>query len=299
MTVIDESLTAKGFTPQNQVPLVYGGPRTIDWYTIHHWGSFGQTHDGVNNFFVNGPGGTSAHFNVSGGRINCLVNPWDAAWHAGNALGNRTSVGFECRPEGSDADYAAVAETLAFMNATYGKKPLRPHNYWYPTACPGAWDLARLDKMAQTYTAPTPTPIAPKPPTGEIVDLKYIRDNSTKRISLGAGSQVFLPESDNTSNWNLAGDGLGIGYYDCNLYFRGEGLATGQSLQVQVFIRTNDGNLSGYFPVEIKGDDDGFFAGTVPFKSPLLASARLEVAVKASSACVITNYGADKYVFIK
>ena len=77
--IIDESLNAKGFTPGDQVP-----NRTIEKIYIHHWGTFGQTHDGVNNFFVNGPGQTSAHYVVSAGRANCLVSPGDVAWHAGS-----------------------------------------------------------------------------------------------------------------------------------------------------------------------------------------------------------------------
>jgi hypothetical protein len=299
MTVIDESLTAKGFTPQNQVPLVYGRSRTIDFYTIHWWGSYGQTHDGVNNFFVNGPGLTSAHFTASANRLNCLVNPWDAAWHAGNAYGNAASVGIECRPEGSDGDYATIAELLSFLFDTYGRKPLRPHRYWQATACPGNYDLARLERMALAYKAPVPKPpaIKPKPPTGEVMDLKYVRDNIVAPVSLSANSQVFL--KDGGYDWNLAADGLGLGYYDCALFLRGTGLEDGESISVQVFIKTADGNLSGYYPVEIHGSTNGTFEGTIPFKSPLLASASLLVAVKSTTDCVLTNYGADKYVFIK
>lgn len=162
MTTIDESQTAKGYTPAASVPLVYGQPRTIKSITIHHWGLFGQTHDGVVDFFVNGPGATSAHFVASAGRINCLVNPADAAWHAGNATGNATSIGIECRPEGSDGDYSTVAELVRYLRAEYGAGlPLIPHRNWQATACPGIWDLDRLDALAAgtigAASAPTPT----------------------------------------------------------------------------------------------------------------------------------------------
>lgn len=149
MTAIDESLTAKGFTPAARVPAVYGRKRTIESITIHHWGLRGQTHDGVNNFFVHGPGTTSAHFVVSAGRINCLVSPEDAAWHAGNAVGNATSIGIECRPEASDGDYETVAELVRYLRDTYGANlPLIPHRNWQATACPGIWDLDRINLMA-------------------------------------------------------------------------------------------------------------------------------------------------------
>lgn len=148
MTTINESLTAKGYTPAASVPQVFGRARTIDGIVIHHWGVTGQSHDGVVNFFVNGPGATSAHFVVSAGRIHCLVNPADAAWHSGNAVGNATTIGIECRPEATDADYATVAELVAFLRDEYGNLPLSPHRQWQATACPGVWDLARIDQLA-------------------------------------------------------------------------------------------------------------------------------------------------------
>jgi hypothetical protein len=148
MTFINESLTAKGFTPASLVPAAFGRPRTIEGIVIHHWGVTGQRHDDVVKFFVDGPGSTSAHFVVSAGRIDCLVSPTDAAWHSGNAVGNATTIGIECRPEATDADYATVAELIRYLRNEYGDLPLSPHRQWNATACPGVWDLARLDRLA-------------------------------------------------------------------------------------------------------------------------------------------------------
>lgn len=165
MTVIDESLTAKGYTPAASVPAAFGTRRTIEGIVIHHWGVTGQSHDGVVNFFVNGPGQTSAHYVVSAGRIHCLVSPEDAAWHCPGK--NASTIGIECRPEATDADYATVAELIRTLRAQYGNLPLSRHRDWYNTACPGVWDLARLDALASgaistTQSATiTPTP-APK-----------------------------------------------------------------------------------------------------------------------------------------
>lgn len=147
--IIDESLTAKGYTPAALVPTVFLEPRTEESDTIHHWGALGQTHDGVVDFFVNGPGQTSAHFVVSDGRVTCLVSPADAAWHTGTAHGNATSIGIECRPEATDGDYATVASLLRWLRG--GKdRPLYPHNHWFNTACPGVWDLDRLNTLITT-----------------------------------------------------------------------------------------------------------------------------------------------------
>lgn len=146
MTTIDESRTAKGFTPAASVPAAFGQPRTIEGIVIHHWGLPGQTHDGVVDFFVNGPGETSAHFVVSAGRITCLVSPVDAAWHCPGK--NATTIGIECRPEATDADYATVAELVAWLRSEYGALPLSKHRDWYATACPGVWDLNRINALA-------------------------------------------------------------------------------------------------------------------------------------------------------
>jgi N-acetylmuramoyl-L-alanine amidase CwlA len=147
MTTIDESKTAKGFTPAALVPAAFGQPRTLEGVVIHHWGLPGQTHDGVVDFFVNGPGETSAHFVVSAGRITCLVAPEDAAWHCPGK--NATHIGIECRPEATAADYATVAELVAWLRATYALPlPLSKHRDWYNTACPGVWDLDRINALA-------------------------------------------------------------------------------------------------------------------------------------------------------
>jgi hypothetical protein len=146
-TVIDESLTAKGFTAAANVP-----NRTYEAIFIHHWGALGQTHDGVNNFFVNGPGQTSPHYVASDGRVNCLVSDPDVAWHSGVWDWNIKSLGIECRPEATDGDYITVAALIYFLRQIHGDLPLKPHRSVYSTDCPGIWDLDRLDSLAQNNT---------------------------------------------------------------------------------------------------------------------------------------------------
>ena len=200
---INETLTAKGFTPAAQVPQVYGGPRTIESITIHHWGVPGQTHSGVVNFFVHGPGKTSAHFVSSGaGGTHCLVSPKDAAWHAGNARGNRTSIGIECRPEASDEDYREVGALVGWLRSQYGAAlPLVPHRDWQATLCPGKWDLARINREAQyvpvvlPVSTPSPAPAAPSvtpPAAGWVKDPHWVVDpgNTLGQIAAHYGVSV-------------------------------------------------------------------------------------------------------------
>ena len=155
MTTINDSYTAKGFTPAALVPTWFGARRTIDEIVIHHWGLTGQTHQGVVDFFCkNGPGTTSAHFVVSAGRIDCIVSPEDAAWHCPGK--NATTIGIECRPEATDEDYATVAELVRHLRGQYGPLPLSRHRDWYPTACPGVWDINRVDRLASGSAAIAP-----------------------------------------------------------------------------------------------------------------------------------------------
>lgn len=174
---IDESLNDTEFTPAGSVAGVFGTPRRYESITIHHWGSFGQTHDGVVDFFVNRNGATSAHFVASDNRIHCLVSPQDASWAAGNAYGNATSIHIEARPEATDGDYRTISWLVNFLRSHYGENlPLKHHREWSATACPGIWDLSRVDREARAWggeTAPAPaiTPqavaAAPVPVAGQ------------------------------------------------------------------------------------------------------------------------------------
>lgn len=199
MTTINESHTAKGYTPAAYVKSVFGQARTIESITIHHWGVFGQKHDDVVRFFESGPGTTSAHFVVSAGRIDCLVSPVDAAWHAGSAKGNATSIGIECHPEATPEDYETVAELIRFLRTAYGNLPLIPHRQWHATACPGIWDLAKLDKLAKVQAAVSPesstvTPNTPTP-TKEGKMLVITQSKGDPAIWIGDGvSRRHIPD---------------------------------------------------------------------------------------------------------
>jgi hypothetical protein len=222
----------------------------------------------------------------------------DTAWHAGNAKGNASSIGIECRPEGSDGDYATIAELIRFLRDTYGSDlPLIPHRYWQSTACPGTYDLARLNNMANALNPVTPKPIPPTVPQETDMKLEYVADRINTKVSLAANTSVTL--KDGKDDWNLAADGLGLGYYDCDVFVRGVGLKDGESITVQPFIVAGS-KRSGYFPQEIHGSTDGKFDGNIRFKTPLLSTARVEIDIKTSgTGVVVQSYGADKYVFVK
>ena len=117
--------------------------------TIHHWGSRGQKFDNVVNWLCQKRAGTSAHYVVEAGKVACIVDPDRRAWHAGNSRGNHESIGIECRPEATEGDYATVAALVADLRAVYGNIPLRRHKDWTSTACPGVWDIGKIDRLAR------------------------------------------------------------------------------------------------------------------------------------------------------
>lgn len=157
--VLQEQYTSNNFTPAAQVPAVFDGyQRDVQYITIHHWGVNGQQFDVVRNFLCTNTTPTSAHFVVQAGLVACIVDPDDAAWHAGNARGNAQSIGIECHPEATDGDYQTIGELVAYLRGIYGDVPLVPHNYWTSTACPGDYDLGRIDSIARGVTTPAITP---------------------------------------------------------------------------------------------------------------------------------------------
>ena len=141
--------------------------------TIHHWGSRGQEFDNVVNWLCQKRAGTSAHYVVEAGKVACIVDPDRRAWHAGNSRGNHESIGIECRPEATEGDYATVAALVADLRAVYGNIPLKRHKDWTSTACPGVWDIGKIDRLARGVkpsvpsvstggaSVPAPKPAAP------------------------------------------------------------------------------------------------------------------------------------------
>lgn len=197
---IDESVTAVNYTPEALCKQVFGYKRELKYITIHHWGAEGQSYDGVMNFLAGeNSRQASIHFIAMDGRVNCLVSPTDVAWHAGNPLGQATSIGIECRPEATDGDYQTVAELVKWIRDNYGDLPLVPHNYWFNTSCPGKWDLDRIDRLARSIgsaPAPEPAPNSPAlPPEVKLASRFMARTPET-------GDAVWL--SDGIHRWHVA-----------------------------------------------------------------------------------------------
>jgi hypothetical protein len=187
----------------------------IEGITIHHWGADGQTHDGVVSYLCRPGATTSAHYVASAGRVSCIVDPDDTAWHAGDWDANLRQIGIECRPEMSEGDIATVAELIHDLRATYGPLPLAPHSRWTATACPGRWaaQLDALSRRADGLTgggaAPTPTPTPARPQIDE--DGLWGAD-TTGRLQQIAGTPADRAVSSQSSAWRASLAGCTTGW---------------------------------------------------------------------------------------
>lgn len=147
----------------------------VQYIVIHWWGDprTRPSFDGVVNWFKTGGGRNSAHFVIEGGRVTQMVELKNTAWHAGNWTANLRSVGLELNPRASDADYEQAAAVIMQLRAVYGDIPLRRHKDVSnkPTACPGTYDLARLDRLARRQALPPAKPVATTPPPASALQL--------------------------------------------------------------------------------------------------------------------------------
>lgn len=176
-----------------------GGIRGI---TIHHWGDpvQGPTAEGVVSHLCNPAAQVSAHFVATGTgrRVWQLVDDQNTAWHAGNWTGNITTIGIECDPRCRDEDYDVVAELVADLWRYYGKLPLYPHKNWVATACPGNYDLGRIQREAEAKLNP-PAPEPEKLVWANITPVKLVtRNDLTYVVDVVSGANQGNPLSKGT-----------------------------------------------------------------------------------------------------
>jgi hypothetical protein len=131
---------------------------------VHHWGDPAQrpTFESTINYLVYGGASRTAsvHYVAEAGRVACLLDPdTQLSWGQGDGAygeGNNYYLSLELNPRASDGDYQTASELIRELRAAFGNLPLRPHNYFTATQCPGVWDLARLDRLARESPAPAP-----------------------------------------------------------------------------------------------------------------------------------------------
>lgn len=158
-------------SPNFGYPMGVRGQNRPEKIVIHHWGSDRSTFAGSISWLCNPASEVSAHFVASAGKVACLVNLTDAAWHAGESWHNQHSIGIECNPRCSDDDMQTVAILVAGLWKIYGKLPVIGHRDVVSTNCPGRWypRLAELTAMAEAaYNGGASVPVPEDKPAAQI-----------------------------------------------------------------------------------------------------------------------------------
>lgn len=148
----ETQFTSGNATPGSQVYATWGRGRTIEAIAIHWWGDPNQnpSYENTVSYLCRDGGTSSAHLVATGTgrRVAQLVDFGDAAWATNSA--NPYTIAIECDPRCRDEDYDVVAELIAQIRDAFGDLPLVPHKQFVATACPGNYDLGRLDRLART-----------------------------------------------------------------------------------------------------------------------------------------------------
>lgn len=191
------------------------GGRAILYIVIHHWDDPDKnpTFDGVVAWFKNPNSWVSAHYVVEAGRVACMVNESDTAWHAGDGEMNRTSIGIECNPRASEADLQTLIELLAELKARYPHAQIIGHKDVVSTGCPGRY-YARLEELRRGALNPANAPAArahlrraPAPLAVDGVAGRLTIRRLQECLGTTVDGVISGQWSGNRENWAGAGDG--------------------------------------------------------------------------------------------
>lgn len=209
------SKSSKNYTKGKDSKAVFGYARKIKGITIHWWGDpkNNPKFDNIVNYLCTNKSQVSAHYVATGTKrqVACIVAPGDVAWHSGNAQGNATTIGIELDPRCRKEDYDVAAELVADIRSAFGDVPIYSHKMWSATACPGKYDIKKIDKLSYTKTShktawgkggdkvvktPAPKP-APKPkpaptPSPKNTDKPDSNDPVAEKIDYSADNNKLL-----------------------------------------------------------------------------------------------------------
>ncbi|MEK9826556.1 MAG: N-acetylmuramoyl-L-alanine amidase [Methylotenera sp.] len=170
------------FTP-SEAAAYYGVPRSMQAIVIHHWNApdARPSFANVTNMLINGSSrGDSANCIIGYDDQQARVRIIDSVIYpnvafTSNGKINAQSVAIECDPLGETADpraaeiYKAIGYRVYKWRQQFGwRVPLTRHRDYTQTACPGDYDLGRIDAEADKWAAggynpkpePQPTPAA-------------------------------------------------------------------------------------------------------------------------------------------
>jgi N-acetylmuramoyl-L-alanine amidase len=191
--VIDESVDAVHITRAADCPNVFGGrERLVTGVTLHHWGNKGQDFYTVRGYLASdNDRESSAHFVLQEDLVSCIVSPDDVAWHAGNAEGNASTIGIECRPEMTEGDLATLESLIRYLESIYGDLAVYVHSEWINTSCPGNY-LTKRDEIVERVNNAVPSAIvvpvvAPIPADAPVQECHCHVGNVTVNVEVKLG----------------------------------------------------------------------------------------------------------------
>lgn len=167
-------------------PSIVGPVNRKDFIAIHWYGdplTAGDVHATAR--YLAGVTHASVNYVAGDGHAYCLVNPTQVAYGQGDGAdgyGNNHGISIECDPRMKPIDLETVAHVIAKIRSDFGVNfPLRPHNDFTSTQCPGVWEgkLDWLSNRANQVIKGETAPFAPAP-TPEIISGPYIPNDHWK-----------------------------------------------------------------------------------------------------------------------
>lgn len=126
-------------------PSIVGPVHRKEFIAIHWYGdprTAGDVHATAR--YLAGVAHASVNYVAGDGHAYCLVNPTQIAYgqgDGGDGYGNKHGISIECDPRMKPIDLETVAHVIAKIRKDFGINfPLRPHNHFTATQCPGVWE---------------------------------------------------------------------------------------------------------------------------------------------------------------
>lgn len=122
-----------------------------DFIVMHWWDlpSRRPTFAGVLSWFKNPASSVSVAYMCEANRVAQLIPESAMGWHAGYRVPNHHGIAIEVNPRLSAGDYEAAAQVVAEIRRRRNANlPLRKHNDWSATTCPGTMDVNRIQRRA-------------------------------------------------------------------------------------------------------------------------------------------------------
>lgn len=189
------------------------GGRAVRFIVIHHWDDPAKnpTFEGTVSWFKNPNSWVSAHYVVEAGRVACMVNESDTAWHAGDGEVNLASIGIECNPRASQGDLQTLVELLADLKRRYPHAQIIGHKDVVSTGCPGRYydrmEELRRGALTARPSNPAPKHTAPAPLIVDGVAGRLTIRRLQEILGTTVDGSISSQWSGSREHWTAAGDG--------------------------------------------------------------------------------------------